>query len=189
MADEGPSLQDIIKRRQQSDFVGREKRLLEFSENLRLPLADHRRRFVFNVHGAAGVGKTFLTHQFRRVAEKVDSLCAYTDESCFDVLETMTALAADFAAQELPLKSFDKKLAVYHRRRHELEADPSALGAVTRSAVEIGLAAARMVPVVRSSSSIRRADHQYDLMRFVAQDTSQVLTGNHNRLPTSLPPR
>lgn len=148
MADEGLSLQDIIKRRQQSDFVGREKRLLEFSENLRLPLADHRRRFVFNVHGVAGVGKTFLTHQFRRVAEKVGSLCAYTDESCFDVLETMTALAADLAAQELPLKSFDKKLAVYHRRRHELEADPSAPGAGTRSAVEIGLAAARMVPVV-----------------------------------------
>jgi tetratricopeptide (TPR) repeat protein len=168
MADEGLSLQDIIKRRQQSDFVGREKRLLEFSENLRLPLADHRRRFVFNVHGVAGVGKTFLTHQFRRVAEKVDSLCAYTDESCFDVLETMTALAADFAAQELPLKSFDKKLAVYHRRRHELEADPSAPGAVTRSAVEIGLAAARMVPVVGGAAGAldaRATADQVDRLR------------------------
>jgi len=152
VVDEGLSLQDIIRRRQESDFVGREKRLVEFSENLRLPLTDHRRRFVFNVHGVAGVGKTFLTHQFRRVATQVDALCGYADESCFDVLETMTALAADFAAQDLPLKSFDKKLAVYHRRRHELEADPAAQSGVTRSAVEIGLAAARIVPVVGTAA-------------------------------------
>lgn len=152
MADEGLSLQDIIRRRQQADFVGREKRLLEFGENLRLPIADRRRRFVFNVHGVAGVGKTFLTHRFRRVAEKEEAVCAYTDESCFDVLEAMTALAADFAAQELPLEDFEKKLAVYQRRRHELEADPSTQGAITKSAVEIGLAAARTVPVVGNAA-------------------------------------
>jgi hypothetical protein len=95
---ESISLQDIIKQRQQADFVGREERLAEFRANLVLPVTDPARRFLFNVHGVAGVGKTFLTHQFRRVAAQHGAACAYADENSFDVLETMVALADDLAA-------------------------------------------------------------------------------------------
>jgi tetratricopeptide (TPR) repeat protein len=144
------SLQDILRRRQRADFVGRDERLTEFGANLRLPPGDLDRKFLFNIHGVAGVGKTFLTEQFRRVAERAGVVCAYADESSFDVLETMSALAADLAGQDRALTGFDKRLATYRERRHELEADPGAPGGgfITRSAVRVGLAAAREVPLL-----------------------------------------
>jgi tetratricopeptide (TPR) repeat protein len=144
------SLQDIIKRRQRADFVGRDERLTEFGANLRLPPGDLDRKFLFNIHGVAGVGKTFLTEQFRRVAERAGVVCAYADEASFDVLETLTALAADLAGQDRALAAFDKRLATYRERRHELEADPGAPGGgfITRSAVRVGLAATRGVPLL-----------------------------------------
>lgn len=148
------SLQDIIKRRQRADFVGRDERLTEFGANLRLPPGDLDRKILFNIHGVAGVGKTFLTEQFRRVAERADVVCAYADEASFDVLETMSALAADLADQDRALTGFDKRLATYRERRHELEADPGAPGGgfITRSAVRVGLAAAREVPLLGSAA-------------------------------------
>jgi hypothetical protein len=51
------SLQDIIKQRQQSVFVGREEQLNLFQQNLSLPLDDDRRYFLFNAWGQGGVGK------------------------------------------------------------------------------------------------------------------------------------
>ncbi|MBW4673732.1 MAG: hypothetical protein KME52_06835 [Desmonostoc geniculatum HA4340-LM1] len=42
------SLQDILKQRQQSGFVGREDQVNQFRQNLALPLEDDRRRFLFN---------------------------------------------------------------------------------------------------------------------------------------------
>lgn len=148
------SLQDIIKRRQRADFVGRDERLTEFGANLRLPPGDLDRKILFNIHGVAGVGKTFLTEQFRQVAERADVVCAYADEESFDVLKTMSALAADLADQDRALTGFDKRLATYRERRHELEADPGAPGGgfITRSAVRVGLAAAREVPLLGTAA-------------------------------------
>ncbi len=144
------SLQDIIKRRQRADFVGRDERLTEFGANLRLPPGDLDRRILFNIHGVAGVGKTFLTEQFRQVAERASVVCAYAAETSFDVLETMSTLADDLAEKGHALTGFAKRLATYRDRRHELEADPGAPGGgfITRSAVRVGLAAAREVPLL-----------------------------------------
>lgn len=75
------SLQDILKQRQRSDFVGREGQLNLFRQNLELPLEDDRRRFLFNVWGQGGVGKSTLLRQFRKIAEDGKVVTAYTDES------------------------------------------------------------------------------------------------------------
>src|ERR1700749_490327 len=45
------SLQDLIHSRQQSSFVGRQGQLVQYQENLSLPVDDERRRFLFNIHG------------------------------------------------------------------------------------------------------------------------------------------
>ncbi|MBH8552447.1 ATP-binding protein [Nostocaceae cyanobacterium CENA357] len=63
------SLQDILKQRQQSGFVGREEQVNVFRQNLKLPLEDSRRHFLFNVWGQGRVGKTTLLRQFRQIAE------------------------------------------------------------------------------------------------------------------------
>jgi tetratricopeptide (TPR) repeat protein len=148
------SLREIIQRRQQAGFVGRDGQVAQFRENLGLAVTDARRRFVFNVHGDAGVGKTFLVQQMRRVAADHAALTAYTNEDAFDVPETMAAIAAQLADQGARLKDFEERYATYQQRRRELEADPQAPeGAsafLTRAAVKIGLGAARQGPVASS---------------------------------------
>lgn len=66
MARERRSLQDLIRSRQRSGFVGRQGQVIQYQENLALDADDERRRFLFNIHGDAGVGKTYLTRQLRR---------------------------------------------------------------------------------------------------------------------------
>jgi len=65
------SLQDILKRRQQEEFVGRKEQLIFFRRNLGYEPDDDRRRFVINISGQGGVGKTWLLRRFRKIAEEV----------------------------------------------------------------------------------------------------------------------
>ncbi len=154
MARERRSLQDLIRSRQQSGFVGRHGQLAEFQENLALPADDERRRFLFNIHGNAGVGKTYLTKQLRQVAAGHGCLTAYVDETADDVVSAMTVIAGEFSRGGARLGDFEKRAAAYRKRRHELESDPQAPDGVatflTKTAITIGLAAARDVPLAGS---------------------------------------
>jgi tetratricopeptide (TPR) repeat protein len=144
-----PSLQDILRLRQQDTFVGRDSRIAEFRHNLRLPATDPGRRFIVNIHGIAGVGKSFLLQQFRRIAQAEGAACALVNEDYFDIVETMSALAADLSGQGARLTEFEAQLATYRQRRRELESDPNApLGdMITTTTLRAGVALAKSVPV------------------------------------------
>ncbi len=150
----GLTLQDLIKRRQAGGFVGRRDEISRFEENLRLPLDDQRRRFLFSVHGDAGVGKSFLVNQFQRIAGERGCATAYVDESVYDIPSVLSGIVRAFARQGDPCKEFTKKSELYHEKRHELDADPATpdglSSVLTRSAVRIGLRAAEDIPVVGS---------------------------------------
>ncbi|MFI9382433.1 tetratricopeptide repeat protein [Kutzneria sp. NPDC052558] len=141
-----PSLQDILRSRQAGGFIGRERQLALFAENLRLPVAD--RQFLFSVHGAAGIGKSFLVRQFRRIAADHGCAAGQVDESAYDLPSALAALAAGLG----PCKEFAKRLAAYRQHRQDLDSDPTApeglSSLLTRSTVRAGLAAAGEVPVV-----------------------------------------
>jgi tetratricopeptide (TPR) repeat protein len=145
------SLQDILKRRQQEEFVGREEQLSFFHRNLRWEIDDPRRRFIISVSGQGGVGKTWLLRRFRKIAEEFAAVTAYTDETEEDIPGVMGRIAQQCAAQEHPLKTFAERYKVYRQRRQEIEADPEApqgfpafLG---RTLAKGGLRLARRVPV------------------------------------------
>jgi tetratricopeptide (TPR) repeat protein len=154
MAEQRRSLQERIRERQQGGFVGRQGQVIQFRENLGFPVDDERRRFLFNIHGDAGVGKTFLTRQLERVAAADGALTGYVDETAEDVAAVLTAIAKGFARGGSRLADFEKRADEYRRRRHELESDPQAPDGVaaflTRTAVTVGLAAARDVPIAGS---------------------------------------
>ena len=154
MAQERRSLQDLIQSRQRSGFVGRRGQVVQFAENLDLDVDDERRRFVFNIHGDAGVGKTYLTKQLHQAAADRAALTAYVDETVEDVLSAMTAISDELRRGGARLREFDKRATAYLQRRHELASDPHAPDGfatfLTKTAVVIGLHAARGVPVAGS---------------------------------------
>jgi tetratricopeptide (TPR) repeat protein/predicted ATPase len=154
MARERRSLQDRIRERQRSGFTGRQGQVMQYQENLALPVDDERRRFLFNIHGNAGVGKTFLARQLQQVAAGIGAVTAYADETAEDVAAVMSVVAAELGRGGSRLGEFDKRLAEYQQRRHELESDPNAPDGIaaflTRTAVTVGLAAARDIPVAGS---------------------------------------
>ncbi len=105
------SLQDILKLRQQTGFVGREEQVSLFRKNLALPLEEDNRRFIFNVWGQGGVGKSTLLRQFRKIAEEAEIICAYTDETQRGVPETMGRLGV------IEVWFWENnKLKLYHKR-------------------------------------------------------------------------
>jgi tetratricopeptide (TPR) repeat protein len=146
------TLQDLIRTHQTGVFVGRESQLARFEENLRLPVTDPRRRFLFTVHGAAGIGKSFLVKQFRRIATEHGLATGEVGEPVTDVPDALASLAADLG----PCKEFTKRLTAYRKYYQTLDADPTIpkglWSLVTRSTVRLGVAAAGEIPVVGAAA-------------------------------------
>jgi len=140
------SFQEILKLRQQSSFVGRENQVALFRQNLEFDPEDDRRRFLFNIWGQGGVGKTTLLGQFRAIASQRQGIVGYIDEGGRDVPGVMAQLAADLEKQGHKLTQFSDRYRVYRQKRDELEADPEApqgfsafLGrTIAKSAVKLG---------------------------------------------------
>ncbi|MHC0064486.1 tetratricopeptide repeat protein [Nostoc sp. UIC 10890] len=145
------SLQDILKQRQQSGFVGREDQVNQFRQNLALPPEDDRRRFVYNVWGQGGVGKSTLLRQFRKIADEAKIISAYIDEAEKTIPEVMGRLAEDLERQGHKLTQFTERYKVYRQKRQELETDPEApqgfSAFVGKTMAKTGVRLARRVPV------------------------------------------
>ncbi|WP_026732000.1 ATP-binding protein [Fischerella sp. PCC 9605] len=117
------TLQEIVKQHQQLNFVGREEEITLFRQNLELPLEDDHRRFIFNVAGAGGVGKSSLLRQFRQIAEHAKLISAYTDELEKSIPEVMSRLAQQLEQQGYKLVRFNESYQAYCQILQELETD------------------------------------------------------------------
>lgn len=116
-----PSMRELITGRTRRGFVGRGAERAAFRENLELAPEDERHRFLFHVHGNAGVGKTFLVRELEQLARERGALTAYVDESVGSVPEAMAAISDRFARQGQRFKELDRLLATHRERRHEAE--------------------------------------------------------------------
>lgn len=87
--------------------------MIQYQENLRFPVDDERRRFLFNIHGDAGVGKTYLTRQLQQISTSSGALTAYVDETAEDVTAAMTVIAEQFSRGGARLGEFEKRAEQY----------------------------------------------------------------------------
>ncbi|MFI6533936.1 tetratricopeptide repeat protein [Nonomuraea sp. NPDC050547] len=136
MADTPRSFQDLVRRRQKADFIGRDGELAHFRANITRPPGE--RRLLFSIHGAGGVGKTSLLGRLREVAAEHGWLTAGADESCYDAVEVMAALAVQLEEQDAKLRRFTQQHAA--RRKRGTEGEPPAAdvaGTLTRTATEL----------------------------------------------------
>ncbi|WP_433423558.1 tetratricopeptide repeat protein [Microtetraspora malaysiensis] len=139
MANPPRSLQDLVRRRQQAGFVGREGELAFFRDNLDLPVEDERRRLLFSIHGDGGMGKSFLIGRLKDVARERGRLIAGVDENAFGVVEVMEGIAAHLDQQGVKLKRFSRELETYRKRRHEtdLGSEDGVAATLTKAATKI----------------------------------------------------
>ncbi|MFJ5225319.1 tetratricopeptide repeat protein [Streptomyces sp. NPDC088400] len=132
------SMAELIQRRRRTGFIGRRDELGAFRANFDFPPDDERHRFLFHVHGNAGVGKTFLVRELEQAARERGALTAYVDESVSSVPEVLAAIGEQFARQGRPLKQLDRLLATYRQRRHEAESASASVSASLADPAEGG---------------------------------------------------
>ncbi|MGI5376155.1 tetratricopeptide repeat protein [Streptomyces sp. CA-251387] len=114
-------MQELIARRSRAGFVGRGAERAAFRANFDTSPEDERHRFLFHVHGNAGVGKTFLMREMQQLARDRGALTAYVDESAGSVPEALEAISRQFASQGRRFKELDRLLTAHRERRHEAE--------------------------------------------------------------------
>ncbi|MGA4849512.1 tetratricopeptide repeat protein [Streptomyces sp. G5(2025)] len=158
------SMQELIRRRRQAGFVGRRAELRLFRANFELPPDDDRHRFLFHVHGHAGVGKTSLVREMAQLARDRGALVAYVDEGAIGIPEVFAEVAAQFSQQGRTLKRLERALATYRQRSHEAvaaavrEPGPEALSTGSAVAARAGVVGLGMVPVVGALAGVVDAD-------------------------------
>ncbi|MEV7549924.1 tetratricopeptide repeat protein [Amycolatopsis sp. NPDC089917] len=144
------SIQDVARARLSDGFVGRVGEREEFRVNLGLPGDDRRRRYLFSVHGLAGVGKSFLLDQLRGIAEEARAAVGFADDRQQDLPSTLVKLAKDLARSGHEMRRFEKRYEFYLKARERLNSDPQAPAAgralVTKTVVKAGLGVAKTLP-------------------------------------------
>ncbi|MFE9728100.1 tetratricopeptide repeat protein, partial [Streptomyces sp. NPDC005794] len=164
MAGRRPSRQEVNRRRERTEFVGRRGELAVFRETFARDPEETDFPFLFHVRGNGGVGKSTLVRQWEATArEQASVVTAYVDDDVHDVFEAMEAVSTRLGRQGHPLKRFDRQLATYRQRRHQADSavpaplpDPSGGQAATAPAAspsstvaaQVGLVGLGMVPGV-----------------------------------------
>ncbi|MFS8204364.1 tetratricopeptide repeat protein (plasmid) [Streptomyces sp. CWNU-52B] len=174
---------EIIRQRRRAGFVGRGAERAAFRGNFELSPRDERHRFLFHVHGDAGVGKTFLVKELEQVARECGAHTVYLDEAAGSVPEAMDALVAQLGRQGHRFKELERLLVTHRERRHEAEAasvatlEPEPDGPTTASMLlaRAGIAGIGLVPGAGPLAQILDA-HQ------LAEGTDRLRAGLSARL-------
>ncbi|WP_224058667.1 tetratricopeptide repeat protein [Streptomyces kanamyceticus] len=180
------SMQGLIRQRRRAGFVGRRDELRAFGENFEFPPEDDRHRFLFHVHGPAGVGKTSLVREMSQLATGRGAFVVYVDEATVDVPSVLAETAAQFAQQGRTVKALERSLAAYRQRAHEAvaaaarEPGPDVPSAGSAAMARAGVVGLGMVPVVGAFAGVVDADrvaHGADRLRarFRSQEDARLV--------------
>ncbi|MCB8975831.1 MAG: tetratricopeptide repeat protein [Ardenticatenaceae bacterium] len=145
------SIQEILRKRQQSEFVGRRDTIQAFQTHLNTPWDDPSRVFIFNFHGQGGIGKTTLLKKLRQVAEQNGAVTLWSDDEVANVVDAVAQLAKSSGVAEQAFKEFLEQYQLYRVKQHELESDPDAprgfAAQISGKAAQMAVYAGRRVPI------------------------------------------
>lgn len=113
------NLQDRYDQLVQEEFVGREAEVEQFLRNLSLPLSSTERRYIFNVYGPKGVGKSTLLRRYRFLAGEelnIPVVSAWINENSSNMLAVLERIAEPFL-----LPQFQENFLFYQERYAELK--------------------------------------------------------------------
>ena len=114
------TFKDRLIAKQEAKFIGRSEHLTVFKNNLKAdePYA------IINIYGQGGVGKTYLSRQYKTIADENNCLSAYSDEDTKSILQWMEIVAQQFKNHNADLSDFYKSYKTYQQETQKLEADP-----------------------------------------------------------------
>lgn len=145
------SIQEILRRRQQSEFVGRQDTIQAFQTHLNTSWDDPGRVFIFNFHGQGGIGKTTLLKKLRQVAEQNGAVTLWSDDEASTVVDAVAQLANSSEVAEPAFKELLQQYQLYRVKQHELESDPDApqgfAAQLSGKAAQMAVYAGRRVPI------------------------------------------
>ena len=139
-----PSIRELRDRKQRESFTGRQAELNTFR---RLLMAGESDYAILYLYGVAGIGKSSLLRQFRRIAQEVGYPVAVVDMQVhFSVDEILRSVREQIAqANERALVDFDKGLDMFNDAKSKLQGAVGSLasGVVSglREGVPLGLGA------------------------------------------------
>ena len=124
------SLKELRDRVSQPSFVGREAQLQQFRNALATSYGE-RKRFIFNISGQGGIGKTTLLEQLRKISKELGRVTAYVDEGSTsnpidNLPEGLNRLVLDLNKQGYECKKFQERYKIYRQLKQEIESDPEA---------------------------------------------------------------
>ncbi|MDR3577965.1 MAG: tetratricopeptide repeat protein [Anaerolineaceae bacterium] len=124
--DKPKSLQEIIQAHKQrlGLFYGRKVECENFLENLMLPMEDQGRKFLFNIYGQGGVGKTWLLLEIEKIAREHEILSIKIDREISTVLDGMDQIAKNLEEQGYDFKNFRNRYKSYIQKCNDLQTDP-----------------------------------------------------------------
>lgn len=102
------NLQERYDQLMQEEFVGRESEVERFLGNLSLPLSSSDHRYIFNVYGPKGVGKSTLLRRYRYLAQEELNkrvVSIWINENSRDTLAVLHHIAAPFLAPQFKTAS------------------------------------------------------------------------------------
>ncbi|MFD0334465.1 ATP-binding protein [Streptomyces erythrogriseus] len=152
-----------MRRRTRAGLVARSAERELFRGNFDTTPEDGRHRFLFHVHGTAGVGKTRLVREFEHLAGEQGALTAYVNETSGSVPEVLESVCRQFASGGHRLKDLERMLATHRERRHEAETaalaalDPAPDGTPSTGGMALaraGLAGLGLVPGVAPFAAV-----------------------------------
>src|SRR5260370_40546028 len=117
-----PTLRDVRRQRGQPDFVGRGEELAFFERNLALPEDDERRKYLINIYGQSGVGKTTLLKHYQRMADRIGAATAWTDHDDQDAIWVMGSVYNQLRQSRAAVPTFEDEYNRYLAKLKEQEA-------------------------------------------------------------------